>query len=121
MTVTAPEHRPGYVYHYDIHEEPYFLSEKDIGTKFVTMRFYKGWAPKGPFEKDIRAGALKLIAYNKDHSMLFQDEDGLKIKFKSKDNDGLWISDDKCVQLFKENSPKIELFYLSLGGGPSPF
>ncbi len=119
MAFIAPVHRPGHVCHFNIKGEEPLLSEQDVGHEFVTMHLCKGFRPESTSEEDIRAAAMKLIAYHADGSMTFQwkekwDRDWRKIDFPASANDGLWMSVDKCVQLFKENSPRIDVFYLPI-------
>ena len=112
----APVYKNTYLCFLKINEEECFLSEKNVGTQFVRTQSHKGdwsYTAEDPSEEKLKSKALKLSAYNIDGSMDFVTKSN-QFSLPREWNDGNWIAVEKCIRLFKENSPKIERVYVPM-------
>lgn len=117
-------HRSDYACYVRIDGEEHFLSKKDVEQKFVrTQPFGDDWSHTAAdlSAEKIRSQALKLTAYNDDGSMEFLSRKLDEHKLSKDWNDGNWIAVEKCVQLFLDNSLKIQRVYIPMDDSPYPF
>lgn len=90
------------------------------------VRYKRNYKPDDPIEEKIRKCALKLVAFKEDGSMIFEKacssdpsdrfvwrpSELTQISTKelsSEWNDGNWISIEKCIELWKSESPNVTL------------